>query len=368
MKEINEGDLDFLADQIPDATLADIENRKQQEIKEEKPTEQPTASSFVGQKLTHNIGAAMTNHAMGEESKNLVSEKKLSRIGDSISQNADIRDGWMEVDKRLLGDRANFYPEDWNFRIRPANVEAIRNWSTIDDENPNSIDDVFNEILKSCLSIVTPRGPLPWSNVRSWDRFFFILLIREYTFVNGEKKLQFEEDCPNCDNSVPFALTSVSLDYDLPDPEIYKYFNPETQTWLIDPTEYDVDADPITLYLPTLEKDAAIKSWLIQRVQDKKKVDNVFMKFLPWLAPKISKDDKVASRQIREYEMIFKSWDTDMFSFMDEVISNITIIPATRLISSCPVCGEEVTAEIRFPDGVRSIFAISNRRKKFGNK
>ena len=41
----------------------------------------------------------------------------------------------------------------------------------------------------------------------------------------------------------------------------------------------DVNEDPITLYLPTLEKDANIKAWMIQRYQDKKKVDNIFIKF-----------------------------------------------------------------------------------------
>ena len=88
----------------------------------------------------------------------MIDEKKLSRIGEKIGVNAEIREGWIDVDKALLGKRAEFYPEDWNFRIRPATVEAIRNWSNIDDENPNSVDDVFNEILKSCLAIIGPGG------------------------------------------------------------------------------------------------------------------------------------------------------------------------------------------------------------------
>lgn len=325
------------------------------------------ASDFIGTKLSHKIGGyGETNK---DEDKNLVQEKHLSRIGEKIGQNIEIRDGWIDVDKRLLGDRAKFYPADWQFRIRPATVEAVRNWSTIDEENPNSVDDVFNEILKSCITIVTPTGPLPWGNIRSWDRFFFVLLIREYTFVEGEKKVEFTDDCPNCDNPVKFNLTSQSLMYDYPDPEVMKYFSEEDQNWLIDPNEYDVEwPEPITLYLPTLEKDANIKAWLIDRVQNKKKVDQVFIKFLPWLAPKISKDLTIAQRQIREYEVKFKSWDTEMFSFMDEVINNITVMPSTKLVTTCPTCGEEVTAQISFQDGIRSLFNMGGGRKKFGKK
>lgn len=370
MNVINESDLDIegiLATQIPEYV-----EQPTQEVREEQPAPQVeaqpenSAKSFIGTKLGHKIGSM--NHIDKEETKKMVEDKKLSRIGESIQQNVEFREGWIDVDRALLGGRSVFYPEDWQFRIRPATVEAIRNWSAIDDENALSIDDVFNEILKSCLSIVTPMGPLPWSNIRSWDRFFFILLIREYTFVQGESKIEFTEDCPNCDNPVPFTLRSTSLDYDLPDPEVMGMFDKQEQNWLIVPEDYDVPEDPITLYLPTLEKDANIKAWMIQRYQEKKKIDTIFMKFLPWLAPKISKDTTIANRQIREYEMKFKSWDTEMFSLMDDVIRNIVVTPATNMITTCPTCGEEVTTQIRFQDGVRSLFSMANKHKKFGKK
>ena len=140
------------------------------------------ASQYIGTKLTHKIGGYSESDK--EADAKLVSEKKLTRIGEKIGQNAEIRDGWMDVDRNLFGERIKFYPQDWQFRIRPATVEAIRNWSTIDDENPNSIDDVFNEILKTCFAIITPSGPIPWSNLRSWDRFFVILLIHRTTINN----------------------------------------------------------------------------------------------------------------------------------------------------------------------------------------
>lgn len=359
MREINDSELEnALEGQIPEA--GETVNTNEQVAQKNE------ASQYLGTKLTHTIGKLNVDKNKDSE---LIEEKHLSRVGERIQESIDYRDGWIDVDKRLLGDRAVFYPETWQFRIKPATVEAIRNWSTIDNENPNSIDDVFNEILKSCLAIVTPQGPLPWGNIRSWDRFFFILLIREYTFQQGEKKVEYTEDCPNCDNPVTFVLNSGSLMYDLPDSDIMKYFSQEEQNWMIDPNEYDVEwPEPITLYLPTLEKDANIKAWMIDRVQNKKKIDQVFIKFLTWMAPKISKDLTIAQRQIRDYEVKFKSWDTDMFSFMNDVVTNIMVTPSTKLITVCPTCGEEVTSDIRFPNGVSDLFNISSGRKKFGKK
>ena len=363
MREIDENALESaLEGQLPELEKGAIGRA----VEPAEETVQTEASQYLGQKLTHKIGRVEVDKDKDDE---LVTTKRLSRVGEKIQETVDYRDGWIDVDKRLLGDRALFYPEDWQFRIKPATVEAIRNWSTIDNENPNSIDDVFNEILKTCLAIVTPQGPLPWGNIRSWDRFFFILLIREYTFQQGEKKVEYTEDCPNCDNPVTFELNSGALMYELPDKEIMKYFSAEEQNWFIDPNEYGVDwPEPVTLYLPTLEKDANIKAWMIDRIQQKKKIDQVFIKFLTWLAPKISKDLTIAQRQIRDYEVKFKSWDTDMFSFMNEVVTNIAVVPSTKLMTTCPTCGEEVTSDIRFPNGVSDLFNISSGRKKFGKK
>jgi hypothetical protein len=120
--------------------------------------------------------------------------------------------------------------------------------------------------------------------------------------------------------------------------------------------------------LPTLEKEANIKAWIIDRLQNKKKVDTVFIKFLPWMAHKISKDTTIAARQIKELEMKFKSFDAEMFTLMNDIITNIMVTPSTKLITTCPTCGEEVTANIRFPNGVGELFNIKRTGKKFGKK
>lgn len=321
--------------------------------------------------LASMIGTQVGYKQREQELSKSVQEEAVKRniyIGANIFENADIAEGWQVVNRSLFGERDIYYPADWEFRIKPATVEAIRNWSTIDDENPTVIDDVFNEIVKSCFQIRTMHGLLPWGNLRSWDRFFILMLIRQYSFVVGESKIQYTEDCPECDNGVTFVLDSTTLRYDLPDPEVMKYYDRDSCTWMVDPAEFDVEGEPIVLYLPTLEKEANIKAWIIDRLQNKKKVDQVFIKFLPWMAHKISKDTTIASRQIKELELKFKSFDTEMFSLMNDIINNIMVAPSTKLITTCPTCGEEVTANIRFPNGVRELFDVKRTGKKFGKK
>ena len=336
----------------------------------EKVLESAQPERVVGQKLQK---YGKIGHATQDELKQMDEEKHLSRVGQRIGENAEIRDGWMTVDRNLLGERDVFYPETWEFRIKPATVEAIRNWSTIDEQNANSIDVVFDEILKSCLAIRTPNGPLPWNQINTWDRFFFVLLIREYTFINGDSKVEFKRECSNCESDVTFTLNSQALMYDMPDEEVMSNYDRNNRQWHIYPSDYGVEypGDEITMYLPTREKDSNIKTYMINRVQQdpNAKIDRVFFKFLPWMLPKISKDPNIARGQIRKAESDYKQWDIDMFEFMDSVITNITVTPATTLLGVCEACGEEVTTPIQFPNGIASLFHRHNTvAKRFGKK
>lgn len=348
---------EVLAGQIP-------EYKEETTVNDEISTE-----SLIGKKLSFDVASMHTVDKTGIAE--FEEKAGVTRLGENVKDRAEVRDGWMPIDRRLLGERDKFYPAEWTFMVRPATVEAIRNWSMLDESNANSIDDVFNEILKHCLTIKTPYGPQTWQSINNWDRFFFVLVIREFTFANGENNIEFFEDCENCDASTRFTLESQALMYDLPDESVLQYFDCETRTWFINPVDFGVDyPDEIKLYVPTIERDANIKAWLISEYQenDKKKFDNVFIKFLPWLVPKISKDASAAKMQIRKAEMMFKGWDTEMFSFMNDVIKNIAVTPSTSISAICPSCGEEVTTRLRFPDGVGSLFNVVNRRSKFGTK
>ena len=344
----------------------------QQEVYDDVPEEAPStnmASQMIGKKINR-LPGAMSNEER-ERDKEFIKSQNLSRIGQKIGETARVREGWLPVDRTLLGERDIFYPSDWSFYIRPATVEAIRNWSMIDDQNGNSIDEVFNEVLKTCLQIKDSTDrPIPWHNICSWDRFFFLLLIREYTFQNGESNISYYEDCPECETPVEFNLTSNALMYDIPDEEVISYYDQTSRTWAIDPSEYEVEGDPITLYVPTLEKDANIKAWMIRKLQENRntKIDPVFIRFVSWMTPKISKDDEISKRQMKQLKMAFDSLSIDQFEFMDEVLKNIIVTPKTKLIAKCPSCGEEVTSDIRFPNGVSGLFHIQSKRRKFGKK
>ena len=279
----------------------------------------------------------------------------------------EISSGWIPINREEMGIRSMFYPSDWEFFVKPATMNAIKNWTAIDEERPDQVNSVFNEIIKQCVKIDTHAlQGAGWAQIRSWDRFWFILKVREYTFSNGENKVEFEDECKECGQMLNYTLTSDALHYEFPDENIISdYWN--GREWSIDPTEYDVDHEPIKLYTPTLGKDEAIIAWATAKARANQKLDENFIEFLVWMLDKPSRDVAMLDRQIQKLHKEYKEWDVEMFSFMRDVLKNITINPSENLSTRCPHCGQETISGVQFPDGISKLFGTS-KAKKFGTK
>ena len=280
----------------------------------------------------------------------------------------NIGDGWVPINRDEMGIRSQFYPKEWQFFVKPAVVSAIKNWTAIDETRPDQVNTVLNEIIRTSVKIATNGvGTAGWQAINSWDRFWFVLKVREITFVNGESKVQFEDSCSECDHDITYTLTPDALFYEFPDDELIdKYW--DGKTWNIDPEEYDVSHAPVQLYTPTLGKDQVILDWATAKARANQKLDENFVRFLPWMLSKPAKDMQVLDRQIESLHKEYKSWTIEMFEFMEDVIRNITINPSEQLRTMCPNCGQEAISTVRFPNGIKTLFKAETKAKKFGSR
>lgn len=313
----------------------------------------------------------LTDQERQEMQEFLNKSRKRSIVGSAAREEeqsiTSISEGWMPIDREEMGIRSQFYPQDWTFYVRPATVQAIKNWTAIDEERPDIVNNVFNDIIRTCVKIQTPTSSVSWQNINSWDRFWFTLKIRELTFVTGEQKIEFEDTCAECDEELMYTLRSENLFYEFPDEDLIEnYWNGEN--WVIDPSDYDLDDPVITLYTPTIGKDQAIIDWATAKVRAGGKIDETFITYLVWMLPKASKDAQMLDRQIQKIYKEYKAWSVDMFSFMNDVVRNITINPSEKLRQTCPYCGAEVTSNVQFPNGIKAIFNVATKAKKFGSR
>lgn len=319
-------------------------------------------------KLKHASIYGQKEELTSDEQKSLDSFLSRSKQRKEEAVEASVSSGWVPINREEMGIRSMFYPADWEFFIRPATVQAIKNWTSIDEERPDQVNRVFTEIIKLCVKIDTHSTTgAGWAQINSWDRFWFILKVREYTFSKGESKIEFEDACSECSEDIKYELTANNLFYEFPDEDlIEKYW--ADGVWTIDPTEYDVDAPPVTLYTPKLGKDEAIIEWATAKARANQKIDENFIEFLVWMLNKPSKDPQILDRQIQKLYNEYKSWSVDMYVFMKDVINNITINPSEKLRVKCPHCSMEATSTVQFPNGIKAIFGIASKAKKFGSR
>ena len=318
-------------------------------------------------KLKHKAAYGQKEDLENEERESL---NKFLNKGKTIkleAENAQISQGWVPIDRELMGNRSMFYPAEWDFFVKPATMQAIKNWTAIDESKPDQVNKVFDEIVRQCVKIDThsPQGA-GWAQINSWDRFWFILKVREYTFTTGEAKIEFDDECTECGQNVMFELTPSALHYEFPDESLIEnYWN--GSEWEIDPSEYDVEYPPLKLYTPKLGKDSQIIDWAVAKQRDGGKIDETFIEFLVWMIEKPSKDLNIFDHQVQKLYKEYKSWSVDMFTFMRDVINNITINPSENLKMRCPHCGQETISGVRFPDGINKLFG-TGKAKKFGTR
>lgn len=282
--------------------------------------------------------------------------------------------GWIEIDPQEFGMRAQFYPSDWKFYIQPASVNDIKNWSSIDDENAIQVNEVLDEMLHNNIKITSNNGTINPGKINAWDKFWFLIKIREYTFATGENAIKFEEPCKECLKDITYELTADSLVFEFPDQEVIdRHWNREDRTWVINPNDYDVNGPVLVFNVPTLERENAIFDWLVkenQKSSNKNKAANnsTFIKFLPWLLNKSSRDERIMARYIADAESVYSAWGVNMFGLADTVLRNIIVEPKEEIRAICPHCGEETVAEAQFPNGFRGLFTVQGGHKRFGSK
>ena len=325
---------------------------------------------------TSDAGLGKLKHKSAYGQKEDLSEEERESLNRFLSKGKELKtekeaveisQGWIPIDRESMGIRSMFYDPNWQFFVKPATMQAIKNWTAIDESRPDQVNAVFDEIVKQCVKIDThsPQGA-GYAQINSWDRFWFILKVREYTFTTGESKIEFEDECTECGQSLMFNLTADALHYEFPDENLIQdYWN--GREWEIDPSEYDVDHEPIKLYTPKLGKDAMIIEWAVQKQREGGKIDEKFIEFLVWMIDKPSRDLAMFDRQVQKLYKEYKEWSVDMFGFMKDVIKNITINPSENLSMRCPHCGQETISGVQFPDGISKLFGGS-KAKKFGSR
>jgi hypothetical protein len=279
-------------------------------------------------------------------------------LGKSSRTPLGMESDWKNLPPDVLPSKGFGYPNGFEIAIRAADVKEIRQYSTVDDSDRIDLDEKLNAILNKCMNIRWEGGMLESYDLWYEDRFFVIMSIRDMTFTKGENRilLPVTKNCtkPDCEVADKIELKSNLLDSFELDGEILKRYSSDSYSFKFIPK----DGGPeMNLYIPTVGVTTVCRKIIKDKKLKGKKYDESFANVATFIIPDWRGLDE---RIYDQYERASNEWTPLQFSIADQIGQRINFATKSRIYSKCTSCGGEVTAEITFPRGYRSLFVISD--------
>lgn len=306
-------------------------------------------------------GGVMSEEMAALQSITPVEEKKPKNLGvvdtsPKIHRDERLRQlEYIEVNKSNMNYAGELYPSSYIFKCRAALGAEIANFSTIDNEDPLSVNDGINEILKTCLVIENNGKKISYKNLNEMDRLWFVLFIRDLTMVETEQKIQYDTKCNLC-----FESNMVTLSYD--NFITKKFSDIAKKYWDVDECSFMVSTKSfgILKFQPsTIFRAELFKDWMINQSQKHNKPNATFVKLFWMLLNDDNQYDKDAvDKAYNDYIAI--SNDPKKLSVYIKLNEELSLGITEQITYKCEHCEKEALADIRFPDGINNILLMSD--------
>lgn len=289
---------------------------------------------------------------------NPTSEKptSLGKASSYLNETSDepaLLPGYHEIYAENFPSKGMFYPAEARFMIRSASVKEIRHFSTINEQDPFSIDEALNEILKGCLQIRFPGKQASFKDLREEDRIFIILTIRELTFSKGENRLIVKKNCGDCGHENEIEINNHAFEPTILGETVMKYYNPERRLFEFQTKSSGV----IEMTAPSIGVMMEITKYIKTMQQEGRKIDQSFIKVLPYM---ITDWKGFTQDRIKNLEIEFMQWTASKYQTVYNLTDMIRVGVKEEMKKDCDKCGTEVSAPISFPGGIKSLFVVSD--------
>ena len=282
----------------------------------------------------------------GTHSEGVQEDENVQRINNMI--------GYLNVPLDTLPSQGRYYPENTRISIRAARVGEIREFSTIDENDPKDVTDKMTYIISQCCKIYYGNVPGHYKDIIVADRIVLIFKIRELTFVDGQSSMKIPVPSGACstvgckpqDN---ITFNSMMFKFMQPNEELEKYYDPVNRCYNIHTKSFGM----ITLHIPTIGVWTAVSDYVRDELQNNRKIEGTVAEMIQFLI----KDwrglgEKAIFAKISEVS----GWDTKKFNLVYRLIEKINVGIEFEITDTCENCGGEIKVPISFPDGYKSIF------------
>ena len=257
---------------------------------------------------------------------------------------------WKNLPTQYLPSQGLFYPADAQITIRPASVQEVRTFSTIDESDIIDVDDKLNMIVEKCTRIIFNGNRVTFKELLEIDRFYIIYSIREITFKDGENKLQMNMTCDECEQVDLVDIRKDNFSFFNIPTELMRFYDENERRFVIKLRE---SGEIIPIYLPTLGITSYLKQYIRKKQQNSRNYDKAFLKISPFLFDNWKALNDVSYERMAQDSY---SWSHKKMSVIIELINMLQKALNPKVTHNCSSCATEVEAPLTFQGGIRRLF------------
>jgi hypothetical protein len=242
-----------------------------------------------------------------------------------------------------------FYPTGTLLMVRPAQVREIQAYSMVDDNNFYDIVEKMNDMIQSCVRVKYTDGRVTsFIDIKDQDRLYLVFLIRELTFQQGSA-LAVNTKC-SCGDESQIELTRSNFCFHEFDEKLNKFFDHSSRSFRFRTT----NNKEFVLTPPNIGLQKAFTDYIVKENNEKRPPNLAFLKIIPFM---LEGRSSITYDGIKSKLKDFEEMDDISFQFLNAAVGKMTF-GIKELKKKCKSCGEEVHAEMQFPNGSSGIFVI----------
>lgn len=280
-----------------------------------------------------------------------IEDKKQDKI--DLQNSIMLNDGWQPIDVKLLRN-GGMYGVD-KLYIKSASTSEIRHWSSIDENNPESINKHFHDIIKSCTKFI--GGIKTWKDIKECDLLTIIMEIHNLTFLKPERPLKLEVKC-SCGKKHNHTIKSHNLNHIETDDVYFKYYNEQNGIFELKTLDYGV----VNITPPSIGVMLKFKEFVNAQSDVWIKKYKNFIEIMPYFV----NDYRMINKDvISKLEIDYVSYDMDKYINLNDFVNGIKCdadYTVTTLCNDSKNCSVSTRSGLDFKEGIKAFFLpVSNR-------
>ena len=249
-----------------------------------------------------------------------------------------------------------FYPAGTSLMIRPAMVKEIQSYSMVDDNNFYDIVEKMNDMLQSCVRVKYSNGNIgSYLDVKDQDRLYLVFTIRELTFQKGNT---LAVTVPHGAGDAQIDLIRDNFKFHEIDEKLEKFFNKSKNCYVFK----TINGKEFELTPPNIGIQKAFTDYIIKENNENRTPNLAFLKIIPFM---LEGRNSITYEGIKSKLKDFEEMDDISFQFLNAAVGKMTF-GIKDLVKN--INGEEVRAEMQFPNGASGIFVVHDAFEAFIEK